>query len=169
MFELQAVRDIKVRNALGSPCALGLFVGDPDLVGDTSVCYHRCVENCNGRTRRVRCSAAINKIEWTWLVNYCTSLRDSHAGVIHPGINLDPFQAGRKYRRFKHAYLRYALYPGRCIRLIKTAKNFATGNRKFDRSLYPFMPISTMETRRESALYNGEVFFLSRIVTNSRL
>jgi len=61
--------------------------------------------------------------------------------------------------------------PKLYIRLIKTAKESMEFNRKFDRflSFYPFMPISTMEVRRESTLYNGEVFFLSRIVTNSRL
>jgi len=45
------------------------------------VCCHRCVENCNGRTQRVRYSTAINKIKWTWFVNYYISLRDSHMGL----------------------------------------------------------------------------------------
>lgn len=75
--------------------ALSVYL--PSIPTSLEALGHRCVENCNGRTRRVWCSTTINKIEWTWLVNYYTSPRDRHMDVIHPGINLDPFRADRKY------------------------------------------------------------------------
>lgn len=48
----------------------------------------RCIENCSGQIRDAFDTPAINKMEWTWFVNYYTSLYTTVTDVIHPGINL---------------------------------------------------------------------------------